>query len=289
MEYGMYHTEDSLFIRGYEPNHSGVYVVEAAGILTTDWHHLGFVLDYGADGTGSLALYIDGDLIGRDETRDNPLMVDGRGPLWVGRAIPIDGNYFNGMIDELKIWDAVLTDDEIQEEYNRRAGAGCKFTYADAPTCNANPACKWNPFLAMCEPIDGRPDPLFVDAERRDLHLRPGSPAIDSGVALPEVTTDLDGNPRPLGLGYDIGAYEFVEEEGSAANTFYRNTRSGVRRLTTGCPHTQSNFSSLSDGDSSYKALERFGPLTFLAQPRVFCYRSGSSGTTRQILNWASS
>lgn len=40
----------------------------------------------------------------------------------------------------------------------------------------------------------------------------PGSPAIDAGIdpAIVGVTltTDLDGNPRPQGAGYDIGAYE---------------------------------------------------------------------------------
>ncbi len=48
-------------------------------------------------------------------------------------------------------------------------------------------------------------DPLFVSAT--DFHLAVGSPAIDAGLAVP-VATDFDGNPRPQGAGYDIGAYE---------------------------------------------------------------------------------
>lgn len=61
-------------------------------------------------------------------------------------------------------------------------------------------------------------DPSFVDLENGDFHLRHDSPCIDSGVLIPSVTDDYDGNPRPFmwstqhggdGSGYDMGAYEF--------------------------------------------------------------------------------
>jgi len=51
-------------------------------------------------------------------------------------------------------------------------------------------------------------DPMFVAAASADFHLRPGSPAIDAGATLPKITTDLEGRPRPLGKGYDVGALE---------------------------------------------------------------------------------
>jgi hypothetical protein len=41
-------------------------------------------------------------------------------------------------------------------------------------------------------------------------HLRAGSPAIDHGVDA-GVTTDIDGNARSKGAGYDIGADEYVD------------------------------------------------------------------------------
>lgn len=68
---------------------------------------------------------------------------------------------------------------------------------------------------------NGGDDPLFVDPAGGDLRLSPGSPAIDAGdnaAVPPEVTRDLDGNPRIVdGDGdlvetVDIGAYELVPE-----------------------------------------------------------------------------
>jgi MYXO-CTERM domain-containing protein len=52
---------------------------------------------------------------------------------------------------------------------------------------------------------------LFVDPDNLDFHLRPDSPAVDSGTTV-DVTTDLDGYPRPNGDGYDIGAHEYYDE-----------------------------------------------------------------------------
>jgi parallel beta-helix repeat protein len=41
-----------------------------------------------------------------------------------------------------------------------------------------------------------------------DYHLAPASPAIDTGTAMGAPAIDLEGNPRPAGAGFDIGAYE---------------------------------------------------------------------------------
>jgi hypothetical protein len=52
-------------------------------------------------------------------------------------------------------------------------------------------------------------DPLFVNMGGADFHLQAASPAIDSG-SWENVAADLDGNPRPSGSAFDIGAYEYT-------------------------------------------------------------------------------
>jgi uncharacterized repeat protein (TIGR01451 family) len=51
-------------------------------------------------------------------------------------------------------------------------------------------------------------DPLFTNPSATDFHLQPGSPAIDKGSSSGTPEDDFAGNPRPQGLGFDIGAYE---------------------------------------------------------------------------------
>ena len=43
--------------------------------------------------------------------------------------------------------------------------------------------------------------------------LRPGSPAVNAGLDIPWLTVDLEGNPRPQGSKYDLGAFEGVRGE----------------------------------------------------------------------------
>ena len=49
---------------------------------------------------------------------------------------------------------------------------------------------------------------LFVNAAGNDYHLASASSAIDAGTSTSAPATDLAGDPRPSGSGYDIGAYE---------------------------------------------------------------------------------
>ncbi len=49
---------------------------------------------------------------------------------------------------------------------------------------------------------------LFTDAANHVYTLKTGSPAIDAGTTLTDVTDDILGTSRPQGSAYDIGCYE---------------------------------------------------------------------------------
>jgi hypothetical protein len=51
-------------------------------------------------------------------------------------------------------------------------------------------------------------DPAFLDPGVGNYHIAPNSAATDTGIYA-GVTTDMDGEIRPMKQGYDIGADEF--------------------------------------------------------------------------------
>lgn len=53
-------------------------------------------------------------------------------------------------------------------------------------------------------------DPKLASPATGDFHLTAGSAAIDTGKAT-SALTDFDGNPRPQGAAFDIGAYELTK------------------------------------------------------------------------------
>ncbi len=53
-------------------------------------------------------------------------------------------------------------------------------------------------------------EPLFVNLPENDFHLTENSPCVDAGDSINAPDFDFDGNPRPQGAGFDIGAYEYV-------------------------------------------------------------------------------
>jgi hypothetical protein len=67
---------------------------------------------------------------------------------------------------------------------------------------------KWQALGFDVHSIVATPAQLFVDPTHQNYQLKPGSPAIDAGVALSDVPTDILAVTRPQGLAWDIGCYE---------------------------------------------------------------------------------
>ncbi|MDH3770391.1 MAG: hypothetical protein OET79_05335 [Nitrospirota bacterium] len=64
-------------------------------------------------------------------------------------------------------------------------------------------------------------NPFFVNQSNGDFHLQAGSPAIDIGITISGITTDHDGNSRPQGSTFDIGAYEFPSCSGGGGSATF--------------------------------------------------------------------
>jgi len=131
------------------------------------------------------------------------------------RGIFIEGNYLNN-----QIYHNVFYNNEV----------GIRFPYSEAyrieiknnilsgnskqisgPTDNA--IIDYNVFNGPSDTFGTNPildNPEFVNPTTSDFHLQSSSPAIDAGVALAEALNDYEGNPRPQGNGFDMGAFEYV-------------------------------------------------------------------------------
>ena len=62
------------------------------------------------------------------------------------------------------------------------------------------------------------PAQLFVNPDAGNFHLLNASPAIDKGTSKDAPARDIEGNARPYGAAWDIGAYEWQGSAGSVIN-----------------------------------------------------------------------
>jgi len=87
--------------------------VTGGNITTNEWYFLAGTVENGASGSGTAKLYIDGELVGSandweiSTANDETIIGNGRGG---------GNNYFDGVIDDVRIWnDRVLTQEIIRE------------------------------------------------------------------------------------------------------------------------------------------------------------------------------
>ena len=78
-------------------------------ILNT-WHHIAVTFN-----SESLILYVNGEE--RDNVAVTGLITNNDGNLWIGRYHNYE-NHFNGLIDEISIWNTALSQEQIQANMN---------------------------------------------------------------------------------------------------------------------------------------------------------------------------
>ncbi len=115
-----------------------------------------------------------------------------------------DGQIFPNSCDDIRIFNNILVapaNKKINSNYNN--GKSIIYDYNLHFGGNA---------VALTGSHVVQGDPKFVDAANNNFHLLTGSPAIDRGIASlsgsAAPVSDIDGNPRPMGAGFDIGAVE---------------------------------------------------------------------------------
>ncbi|MEK6875218.1 MAG: LamG domain-containing protein [Nanoarchaeota archaeon] len=79
-------------------------------IRNNEWYHLAFVLN-----KGKFKAYINGQLVREDSKTLPPQIIPNLKPILIGKNQENDNNYFNGLMDEVKIYNRPLSDQEINK------------------------------------------------------------------------------------------------------------------------------------------------------------------------------
>ena len=93
-------------------------VVYRKGIITTDWHHFVYVGKKINPSITNVTVYKDGEVLWVHDI--NNIVGDTSGKPWtIGQDWDPGGrtDFFNGLIDEIKIYNGILNQNEIQELY----------------------------------------------------------------------------------------------------------------------------------------------------------------------------
>jgi hypothetical protein len=86
--------------------------------------------------------------------------------------------------------------------------AGNPVGISESEPASSTVTADYNLFWNGSDPIVGSNALIEEPGFAYDYHLGASSPALDAGLDLPWLTVDLDGNPRPRNMAWDLGAFE---------------------------------------------------------------------------------
>jgi uncharacterized repeat protein (TIGR01451 family) len=126
----------------------------------------------------------------------------------------IIGDWFTGQTSEVELRNTILVSQTtgIAVEDGSTVAIDSILWYADAITLTEVPEAD----VSIVNQFTG--DPAFTDPALADFHLEPTSAARDVGM-LSGVAADFDGWVRPMGMGYDLGAFEHHDAALSLSKT----------------------------------------------------------------------
>jgi len=138
--FGTFSTTGFKFMFGFEDGEGNEYWGHQANNIGftdgTGWHHLVLCISYGEDAEGEPAVdsfqnatvsaYLDGSLVWGGGSEGSPWKTGAAPNNKVGSTTPLtlriargdSSNYFPGHLDDIAVWDDVLTDDEVTAIYN---------------------------------------------------------------------------------------------------------------------------------------------------------------------------
>ena len=124
---------------------------------------------------------------------------DGRWAINIPNANDTNNKVFNNILYTYHSWRGVIsiaspTLTGFESDYNVVMDRFSTDSGDTRITLGAWRALGYDTHSVMATPAE-----LFVDVSGNDYHLKAGSPAIDLGTFLGDVSDDLEGNPRPIG------------------------------------------------------------------------------------------
>ena len=111
--YNGYYCGNNLIYSAWD-GYLGVHYRVCGGTAVTDgnWHHFAFV----KNGTEVIGIYVDG-VNSSTRTSGSPVAGGTNSNIVIGNANSVGSGYFNGSIDEVRIWNRSLSAAEIRQQY----------------------------------------------------------------------------------------------------------------------------------------------------------------------------
>ena len=115
MNYGLYMTSSEVVRAGFEQFSTGTnyFISSPSKYNNGQWHYA--VVTY--DGS-TLGLYIDGTQVGSLSTSGASPDNTGTQPLRVGANSQASNSFFNGNIDEVRVWNRGLSSQEVADTFS---------------------------------------------------------------------------------------------------------------------------------------------------------------------------